>query len=745
MCWWGRPRVVRRVAGLLGVAVVLSAAVAPVRAEERSGPAPLRATPIASPPVIDGSLDDAAWRGAPLPTGAWLSYNPLHGERIPQQTTVWVAYDRDALYFAFRCADPDPRGIKTSVTRRDNIWTDDWVGLSLDALGTGQTSYHLMVNPSGVQLDMINTIAGNEDMSPDWIWESAGRIDEGGYTVEIRLPLQTIRFDGGGDVQMGILFWRRISRTGTSVAWPALEPGKWVFEKHARLAFADLTPRPTRELIPSLTYSRTQLRQRPRAWADADDTGDIGLSAKWGLTSTITLDATVNPDFSQVESDAFQVEINQRFPVFFSEKRPFFMEGAGLFNLAGNGQGDASMLYAVHTRRIVDPIFGAKLTGSAGRVTFGTLTALDQAPGRRVDRGDPLFGRDKLYQVARAQVSLKRGSYAGAMATLTELAGRTNATGGADISLNFNGSNRLSGFVLASRTSGGLEGDASSSGVATQVNYGYNSRRFSTISQFEHYDRGFVMDTAFLNRTGVTAGWTYADYNFYPARGRFGWIRRVTPFTFLQGGRDRHEGGAEYVAVAGVRSSFTRQGFLRADWLTAQEAWQQQEFQRGQWRVSGQVQAFRWLRPYGSFRRGTSIFYDADDPFVGDSIAGSFGATVQAGGRFSESLDFTRSVFDRPSTGERVFTVNVINSRTTYQFTREFALRGIVQFDSSRHRVLTDFLGSYEPKPGTVVYAGYGSLYEKRAWNDPDWIGGRGSYLTTRRGLFLKASYLYRF
>ena len=100
-----------------------------------------------------------------------------------------------------------------------------------------------------------------------------------------------------------------------------------------------------------------------------------------GPTSTITLDATVNPDFSQVESDAFQVEVNQRFPVYFSEKRPFFMEGAGMFNLAGNGQGDASMLYAVNTRNIVDPIFGAKLTGSAGRVTFGTLTAVDQAPG----------------------------------------------------------------------------------------------------------------------------------------------------------------------------------------------------------------------------------------------------------------------------------------------------------------------------------------------------------------------------
>ena len=192
------------------------------------------------------------------PPDKWLSYNPLHGDSIPQQTSVWVGYDNDALYFAFRCDDPEPSRIKTSITRRDNIWSDDWVGLSLDALGTGQLSYHLMVNPSGIQLDMLNTPAGGEDTSPDWVWDSAGRVTDTGYAVEIRLPLQTIRFKGGADVQMGILFWRRVSRTGVSVSWPALEPGKWVFQKHSKLAFTDIAPRPTREVIPSATFSRDQ-------------------------------------------------------------------------------------------------------------------------------------------------------------------------------------------------------------------------------------------------------------------------------------------------------------------------------------------------------------------------------------------------------------------------------------------------------------------------------------------------------
>src|SRR3970282_574669 len=145
---------------------------------------------------------------------------------------------------------------------------------------------------------------------------------------------------------------------GVSVSWPALEPGKWVFQKHAALMFERLDAPLTRELIPATTYAVNQARENPVAWSTAANKGEIGFSGRVGLTSAVTLDATVNPDFSQVESDSFQVEVNQRFPVFFSEKRPFFMEGADIFRLAGVDNGDASMVSAVHTRRLVDPILG---------------------------------------------------------------------------------------------------------------------------------------------------------------------------------------------------------------------------------------------------------------------------------------------------------------------------------------------------------------------------------------------------
>jgi hypothetical protein len=214
-------RIVPGFTASLGASLILAAAsVSPADgAGQPPAPAPpasqsserpeLRPLRVQQAPSIDGILDDGAWRQAPFETPAWQSYSPLHGDTIPQQTKVWMAYDANYIYFAFQCDDPEPGAIKTSITRRDNIWSDDWVGFSLDALGTGQVSYHFMANPSGVQLDMLNSAAGNEDASPDYVWDSAGRLNETGYAVEMRVPLQTIRFRGGDEVRMGVLFWRR--------------------------------------------------------------------------------------------------------------------------------------------------------------------------------------------------------------------------------------------------------------------------------------------------------------------------------------------------------------------------------------------------------------------------------------------------------------------------------------------------------------------------------------------------------
>jgi hypothetical protein len=726
-----------RVRNSVNAAMLVLLSAAPLLAQPRPA---IDAHLATSPPRIDGVIGEREW-GEPIAAGDWLSYNPLYGDRVPQQTTVWISYDADALYFAFRCDDPEPANIKTSITRRDNIWQDDWIGLSLDALGTGQLSYHMMVNPSGVQADMLNSAAGGEDTAPDWIWDSAGRLTATGYVVEIRLPLQSIRFSGGANTSMGILFWRRVSRLGVSVSWPALAPGVWVFERHAALRFADLRPRPPREVLPSVTYGRTETHERPDDWTVVGR-GDVGFGGKIGLGPTITLDATVNPDFSQVESDAFQVEVNQRFPTFFGEKRPFFMEGAGIFALAGSGNGDNSLRTAVHTRRIVDPIFGAKLTGSVGRVTFGTLSSVDEAVPANAQ--DPAAEGSRVFNIGRVQYSLGPSNYAGAIATDMTSGDGYNRVVGADLRWRLASSQRLDAFALASRTKELPDTDATS-GVGAQVTYSYETQKLVAIGSFEHYDPQFRMETAFINRVGITSGWGFIDRSFYPDKTKYPWIRRVGFLSFTQGGSDFVAGGNDFLEVVGMRFNFTRQGFLRVDRTFGFEHWRGEPFDRGRLRAFGNVQLYRWLYLEGNVSGGLSVFYDPVDPFQGRSRVFNGGVRLQPNGRLQQSLFWNRVAFDDDATGLRVYTVHIVNARTTYQFTRAFSLRGIAQYDSSRYRILGDALFSYEPRPGTVVYAGYGSLIEQREFVDEQWTSGAGVYAASRRGLFFKTSYLHRF
>jgi hypothetical protein len=725
---------------MLALALVALSA-ASVGAAEPADPPTIQAERLTEPPRIDGVLDDRAWTAAPVDTGEWRSYNPLYGDTIAQNTHVWVAYDTDALYFAFQCDDPEPNRIKTSVARRDNLGSDDWIGLSLDATGTGQLSYHMMVNPSGVQLDMLNSIAGNEDSSVDWVWESAGRLTPTGYAVEIRLPLRSIRFASGDNVRMGLLFWRKVSRTGVSVAWPPLEPAKWVFEKHASLRLEHLDPRLPRDVIPSVSLSERQTRLTPSRWGAMDQARDAGLSAKIGVTTQTALDATVNPDFSQVESDAFQVDVNQRFPVFYSEKRPFFMEGAGIFALAASG-GDNSMQRAVHTRRIVDPIAGLKLTGSSGRFTFGTLTASDQAPGHDVEAGSDAYDRDRIVNVGRVQYSLRPSEYVGALITDTEFAGSYNRVAGMDLSTRLTATQRFDAFVLGSTSRN--RGEAVRNGIGATFSYNFNTRAMSASGAVEHYSRTFQMDTAFLNRVGLTSGWGYVDHNFYPGAGPFVWVRRITPFVFVQGGQDRISGGRDQLEVAGFRFNFTRLGFLRIDRSWGFEPWAGERFARGTLRSWGNVQLFRWLKLDGRIEQGRAVYYDPTSPFAGERRRLNGGVVLQPNGRFAESISFDHVTFDRRSTGEQVYQVDIVNTKTTYQFTREFFLRAIVQYDSSRNRVLTDTLASYELRPGSVFYLGYGSIAERRLFRDDEWVLGEGAFHESQRGFFAKVSYLIR-
>ena len=719
----------RRFPAVLAVGL-LAWAVAPTCAQEPSQPpaaqagAPhdLQARRVTTPPKLDGVLDDEAWSDGPQPLDTWMSYNPLRGEREKLQTQVWLAFDDKAIYFAFKCLDPEPDKIRTTISRRDNVWNDDWVGVSLDSTRAGQMAYHMFINPSGIQMDALQT--RNEDTAVDWVWQSAGRVDSAGYTVEVRLPLQSIRFKGGDDVRMGALFFRRSSRHGMSWSWPAMGDGEWVFENHAQVVFGTLHQPLLLEVIPSATVSRNESRPAGQAgWEQARSKGDVGASVKYGITSTITLDATINPDFSQVESDAFEVEVNNRFPVFFSEKRPFFMEGFGLFNLAGTG-GDGTMRTAVHTRRIVDPSAGIKLTGTEGQYTFGALVAPDASVGPDAH---------KVFGVGRAVRNFGDAQYVGALVSDTEFRSDHNRVVGADISLKHGRNFRWNGHLIATESADAI--GVRSDGVGGQVSYSYDTRRFNISGQSEHYDPGFRMDTAFMNRVGVTRMWQYQAINFYPT-GRFGWIRRINPFLWMNAAKDDAQGGDEQFWLPAVRFNFTRSGFLRIDRGAGHETFAHQHFRTGRVMVDGGVQWTNWLNAGGTINRGPAVFYDPVTPFQGQQRLLAARIGLQPNARLSHQINYTFAHFERETTGATVYDVHILNLRNTYQFNKQFLLRAITQYDSSRRRVLGDFLASYELSPGTVVHAGYGSLWERPEYNP---------YQTTARAFFFKASYLAHF
>jgi len=708
--------------------------------EERPRVEPIRA---ATPPAIDGLLDDAVWQGATLTLSEWLTYNPLNGDRIEQKTEVRVAYDDRYIYFAFHCLDPDPAKVRSNISRRDNMFNDDWVGLSLDSVGNGQASYDMFVNPAGIQGDILTTPSAGENSAPDWVWESAGKRTDAGYDVEMRLPLTSVRFKSGTDVTMGVLFWRRVSRLGISASWPPVPAGKSFIDRHAAMVLHDLKRPLTLELAPSGTYSWQQVQATPDSFAPADSDPDAGLSVKYGITSSATVEGTVNPDFSQVESDAYQVEVNQRFPVFYPEKRPFFMEGLGNFELAGVG-GDAIMRTAVHTRRIVDPFWGFKSTGTAGQVTFGMMAAGDDAPGLPLGPiENPFLGERKDFYIARGQYGLGQSNYLGAIATDTEFGAGHNRVAGTDASLKW-GNQSASATFLSTRTAT-PEGTETKSGLGGQAAYSYETKGFSFGTQIEHYDPGFQMDTAFLNQVGITQGWVYVAPSFYPDAKKLPWFKRFTPFVWVQAGDDDIQHGQPWNVVSGVRMNFTRQGFFRVDTSFGEQPWVGQTFRVTNTRFYAEGQVLRWLYLYGRTTFGRSIFYDPVDPYPGRQRSHTLEVTLQPSARFNQKVTYDRVEFDRQSDGSRVFTVNVLNTQTTFQLDRHFFLRAIVQYDSSLHRVLTDFLASYELMPGTVAYAGYGSLIERREWDGQTWTPGAGNYSTSQRSLFFKTAYVHRF
>ena len=295
-------------------------------------------------------------------------------------------------------------------------------------------------------------------------------------------------------------------------------------------------------------------------------------------------------------------------------------------------------------------------------MTFAALVASDAAPGHAPDVDPALADRHQLFAIGRATWSLGRSSYVGVLATDTELGSGHNRVLGSDVSLR-HGPHNWSATLLGSQSRAPLDG-AKTSGLAGQATYTYETKRWVFVTQGEHYDRDFQMDTAFLKQTAITCDWSYLRLNLYPDEKKHAWFKSFSPFVFTRAGRDRIQGGDVYFGLVGMQANFTRQGFLRLDAGWGQEPWAQRELATRMARVISNAQIVRWLSYNVYLDRGRSVYYDSENPFVGASWYHSLGLTLQPATGFSQSISWERSALSHTEDGARVYRVDLLNLKT---------------------------------------------------------------------------------
>ncbi|MFS8085653.1 MAG: DUF5916 domain-containing protein, partial [Acidobacteriota bacterium] len=355
---------------------------------------PVRVPRFDKPPVIDGKVDEEVWKQGVV-FKDFLQTSPGDNIAPSRPTEMIMGYDSKTLYLAFHCYD-EPDKVRATVAKRDEIFGEDNVRIYLDTFNDQRRAYVLGWNPLGVQGDGIMTEGSGTDFSVDIVMESKGMITSDGWTLEVAIPFKSLRYEAGKGKLWGFHVWRNIDRFNDEIdSWMpnSREIASLLNQEGHLTGLEGISTERTLEIIPSVTISETGKRVSalapgatgldPGRFVNAPFRFEPGVSVKYGLTPTVTLDLTLNPDFAQVEADQTVVTANQRFPIFFEEKRPFFLEGIDIFR---------TPIQAVHTRAIVDPDVAAKLTGKRGRNTFGFLIASDNAPGNfgPEERTDPV-------------------------------------------------------------------------------------------------------------------------------------------------------------------------------------------------------------------------------------------------------------------------------------------------------------------------------------------------------------------
>lgn len=673
-------------------------------------------------PKIDGVLEGDIWEAESLKIEGFLQLSPVENGAPTEKTIAYIGYDKKNLYFAFRCYDSEPDKLRVSVTNRDNIMTDDWVVVFLDTFNEKRRAFSFMINPLGIQMDLMRIEEGGSDnMDPSWdtVFHSDGIIDEDGYIVEIAVPFKSIRFPDRDDKIWGITLGRTIARSGEVILWPPMSrsiPGL-LTQAEEMIIRGEVEKGKNFELMPIFTSLKTK-----GAKADAQP----GINFKWGISSDLTMDLTVNPDFSQIEADVPQIDFNQRFALYYPEKRPFFLEGMDVFRFP--------KIQMVYTRRIIDPIAGAKLTGKVGRFTYGLLSAYDTSPTENlweVHNGGSGRENNAFFNIFRMKADVLKESYIGFSLTDKEIDGSFNRVAGIDGQFKLKKKLFFSFQAMASKSRFGEE--VSDIAPAFYGDIGYYTKHLGGGLNWMSIHPEFEAASGFVNRVDYRTFGASTYAAVYPEKKYLNQVR----FN-LRAGRsfdyDLDVLEDEWISPS-IQVRFTEFSQMNFSYRFEMEHYGGVDFSKNSFTASGNLLFLSWL-PFGfNVRTGDSIFYDPDDPFLGYSNSFGIFVTLKPSKRLQIGLTFSKETFWEEGGGEQLYDFNVIRQCTTYQFTKSFSLRTIIDYNHFNKEIYGSFLVSYILKPGTVFFLGIDNNLSQN---------NLGKYNRDDYSVFLKFSYWHR-
>jgi hypothetical protein len=696
---------------------------------------------------VDGRLDEAAWAGAAVLTGFTQS-TPAEGTPARERTEVLVFYTPRELFIGVRAHASDPSSIRSTLAERDQITADDHVRILLDTFHDRRRAFAIFVNPLGIQQDGTFSDGSFDGYtySPDFVFDSRGRLTGEGYEVEIRIPLRSLKFPTGDAQTWGMNVIRVIPAAGAEESWaPRTRSQPQLASSGALSGIHGLRPGRLVEVNPTFTARREGTTEEDR-FSRGPTEPDVGVNLKYGITSELTLDATLNPDFSTVEADADQITVNERFALSLEEKRPFFLEGADLFDTPES---------LVYTRSIVAPAAGARVTGKVGALNLAWLGAVDDAPRDNPARYAPEPGR-AWFQIGRLRRDVGQGSTVGVLATSRVVGGAFNHVAAADARFRFGRLYMLGGQLGGSWTrawgpdaagtdSAGAPGarvpvalDDRAAHIG-QVYFDRTERRWGYLVALRDVPRDFVTETGFVRRTGFTSVSGGNRVSWYGAPGA-----RVEELDFVQGwdllyaGREfwRGGGGVEgelrldlsaelrgnhEIEVGVGRGFYTLDpadyadyslpipdGFETGDLLVGPDA--RMGGLNGVW-FGVESSYFKWMDVAFEAAYGATPIFAEGTRGREWSLEAEVALRPTAALRVDASL--RRVLLHRDRDGSRYSRALVPRLRAEYQITRAFAVRGLAQYAVEE----VDVLRTPDGRP----YLRDGEPFRVRRGNLPAW------------------------